>query len=445
MPPKRRFATYLPTSDWPPTRPPCNSDSKPRKRLSPPPHSPSTGKPLQNKGLDDHTILTLNGRITLSRRRYGNPQEGSCFPLDCWLDKAEDTVSLGLREMACRLNQASRNFDKAAENLGRAAQIHLSGELLRQVVESEGKAIGAAAKAGRLGVDWDSGDCPALDKDGQQTAQTRVYLGSDGVMVPEVTDKEKQTRRKKLKAKRQKSGKKCKPLPRVKKGSDLPYKEFKIVTLYDDTCAHRLVSVTRGDCEKAGELMRRDAGRVGLDKADDKVGVVDGSDWIKNQVKRQSIPLDDLGLDFYHLADNVHKARRAVFGEEDAKDEKAPGNAWAAKVLHTAKHEGYQKLCEQLQQWKQDVPEGSKRKAAEQLINYVQERQEMIKYPAFMEKGRQIGSGPTESMCKATTQRIKGMGRRWDGDNAEALMAIEALDQSGCWQAYWDSLLSLAV
>jgi hypothetical protein len=423
------------------TKPPCNSDSKPRKRLFPPPHHPTTAKPLHNKGPEDHTVLTVNGRITLTRRRYAAKGVGCCFPLDSWLDKAEDTVSLGLREMACRLNQASRNFDKAAQNLARAAQLHLSGELLRQVVEAEGKAIQAAAKAGRLPVDWDQSDCPALDKDGQQTDQTRVYLGSDGVMAPLVTDAEKQARRKKVKSKRQKRGKKCKPLLRARKGSDLPYKEFKIVTLYDDPCEHRLVSVTRGDCEQAGRLMRRDAGRVGLDEADDKVGVVDGSEWIKNQVKRQSLPLDDLGLDFYHLGENVHKARRAVYGEEDAKDKKAPGNVWAGQLLHTAKHEGYQELSEQLQQWKKGLCGAAKQKAAEQLINYVQERKDMIKYPEFLEKGRQIGSGPTESMCKATTQRIKGVGMRWDGDNAEALMALEALDQSGAWQDYWDSLL----
>jgi hypothetical protein len=361
------------------------------------------------------------------------------------LDKAEDTVSLGLREMACRLNQASRNFDKSAENMARAAQVQLSGELLRQVVESEGRAIQAAAKAGRLPVDWDQSDCPSLDSNGQETDKTRIYLGSDGVMVPVVTDAEKQTRRQKVKAKRQKRGKKCKPLARAKKGADQSYKEFKIVTLYDDTCAHRLVSVTQGDCEQAGRLMRRDAGRVGLDKADDKVGVVDGSEWIRNQTKRQSLPLDDLGLDFYHLGENVHKARRAVFGEEDPKDEKAPGNAWAGKALHTAKHEGYQALSEQLQGWKKDLRGAAKRKAADQLINYVQERQEMILYPKFLELGRQIGSGPTESMCKATTLRIKGVGMRWDTVNAESLMAIEALDQSGCWQAYWDSLLAQAV
>jgi hypothetical protein len=368
---------------------------------------------------------------------------GSCHPLDSWLDKAEDTVSLGLREMACRLNGASRSFDKAAENLARTAQVQMSGELLRQVVESEGRAIQAAAEAGRLPVTWDHSDCPALDKDGQETDKTRVYLGSDGVMVPMVTDAEKQARRQKVKAKRRQRGKKCQPLPRARKGADLPYKEFKIVTLYDDTCEHRLVSVTRGDCTKAGELMRRDAGRVGLDQADDKVALIDGAEWIRNQLKQRSLPLDAIGLDFYHFADNVHKARRAVYGEEDPSDEKAPGHAWAAGVLHLAKHASYVELEEAVWDWAYSW-RGAKRKAAVALLDYLSERDDMIRYQEFREVGRQIGSGPTESMCKATRQRVKGRGMRWDGDNAEALMAIEALEQSGGWQAYWDSFLAQA-
>src|SRR5262249_52727043 len=200
-------------SGRPPPRPPCSSASKPRRRLPPPPPHPTPGKALQNKGPEDRTVNTVNGRVTLTRRRYAAPDVGSCHPLDRWLDQAEDTVSLGLREMACRINQASRSFDKAAENLARAAQVRLSGELLRQGAAPQGGAIQAAARAGRLPVGWDAGDCPALDQGGQETDRTRVYLGSDGVMVPTVTDAEKRARRHKVKAKRRRRGKKCKPLP----------------------------------------------------------------------------------------------------------------------------------------------------------------------------------------------------------------------------------------
>jgi hypothetical protein len=369
---------------------------------------------------------------------------GSLTPLDPWLDRAEATISLGVRELACRLNLASHNFDKAADNLARAAQLHLSGELLRQVVEAEGRDLQKAARAGQLPLDWDARDCAAHDADGQPTGPTRVYLGSDGVQVPLVTAAAKRARRSKVKAKRRRRGRPCRPLPRAKAGADQAYKEFKIVTFYDDTQAHRLVSVTRGDHEVAGRLMRRDAGRVGLDRADDKVAVVDGADWIKNQIQRQSLPVDAIGLDFYHLADYVHKTRRAVYGEEDPKDKTAPGNAWAAATLHTAKHDGYAGLRDGLVCWKGRLRGRKQRRAAEALLGYVTDRRPMILYPEFLAVGRQIGSGPTESMCKATTQRIKGVGMRWDADNAEAIMALEALDQSGAWQDYWDGCLQQA-
>src|SRR5207248_2926807 len=141
-------------------------------------------------------------------------------------------------------------------------------------------------------------------------------LGADGVKVPLVTDAEKQSRRAKVKQKRRRRGRKCRPLSKAKAGADQRSKEFKLVTYYDQAQEHRHVVVTRGDHQEAGALMRRDACRIRLDLADDKVALVDGAPWIVNQIAGQSLPLDDVGLDFYHLADNVHKARRVVYGED---------------------------------------------------------------------------------------------------------------------------------
>jgi hypothetical protein len=396
---------------------------------------------LQNKGLEECTVLTVNGRLTLRRRRYAAADVGSCHPLDDWLDVAHAAVSLGARELACRLNQSSRSFAKAAENLARAAQVCLSDELLRALVEGEGKAVLAAARAGTLSLSWTAADCRVRDAHGQPTGQTRVYLGSDGVKVPLVTDAEKQARRTKAKQKRRRRGRKCRPLSRPKRGADQRYKEFKIITYYDQDQEHRHVTLTRGDCQAAGEIMRRDGGRIGLSQADDKVALVDGAPWIVNQIRGQSLPLDAVGLDFYHLADNVHKARRAVYGDDPGgATTDTPGHRWAAAVLHTAKHDGYEALRDQLVAWKGTL-RGRRRQAAEQLLGYVTDRREMLRYPEFLAQGRHIGSGPTESMCRATTERLKGVGMRWDADNAEALMALEALDQSGEWPSYWSRRL----
>jgi hypothetical protein len=409
-----------------------------RKPLFPPPKDASTGKKKRHKGRQEYSVLTVNGRTRLSRIRWHSPVEGSTTPLDAWVDVAEATVSLGVREMACRLNGDSKNFDKTAANLQRTAQVSASGEMLRLLIESEGRQVLQAQRAGTLAVGWTASDCQT------DSGLTRVYMGSDGVMVPLVADTEKKKRRQKVKQKRRQRGRKCRPLPPAKPGADQKYKEFKIVAYYDETQEHRLVEGTRGDCQVAGRLMRRQASRIRLDLAHEKVGNVDGSSWIRNQVERQGLPLDKLGLDFYHLAENVHKARRIVYGEESdqvKEEKKGPGHQWAGEVLHTFKHEGYQAGWEKLLTWRTSLRGRAKRRAADTLLNYVSERHDMILYPEFEAKGWQIGSGPTEATCKTLTARLKGSGMRWESNNGEALMALEALSQSGQWKLYWQTRL----
>ncbi len=376
-------------------------------------------------------MLTVNGRVRLWRRRWHSPGEGTTTPLDCWVDNVEATISLGVREMACRLNGDGKSFDKAAANLARTAQVEISGEALRQLVEAEGKHVVQAQKAGQLPIDWSVADCKL------ESGTTPIYFGSDGVMVPHITDAEKQVRREKVKAKRRRRGRKARPLPLRKTGADQKYKEFKIIAFYDEEQDHRAVSGTRGDCDVAGRLMRREAGRIHLDQADEKVGNVDGSPWIRNQVEQQSLPLDALGLDFFHLAENVHKARRDIYG-----DDYETGNLWAGDMLHTFKHEGYAAAWNKLLPWRLALRRSGKERA-DQLLNYVSERRDMICYPAFQAKGWQIGSGPTEATCKTLTARLKGSGMRWDGDNAEAIMGLEAIEQSGQWEEYWRSELQI--
>jgi hypothetical protein len=371
--------------------------------------------------------------VRLWRRRWHSPGEGTSTPLDAWIDTVEATISLGVREMACRLNGDGKNFDKAAANLNRTAQVKVSGETLRVLVEAEGKRVSQAQRSGQLAVAWSAADCRVDPK--VAASPTRLYLGSDGVMVPLVTEAEKVARRQKIREGRRRRGKKARPLPARKGGADQHYKEFKVVAFYDETQDHRLVSGTRGDCEAAGRLMRREATRIRFDLAAEKVGNVDGSPWIRNQIQRQSLPVDELGLDFYHLSENVHKARREVYGEEGE-----AGQQWAGDVLHRFKHDGYEATWQKLLEWRMGLRRG-RRKVADRLVNYVSERREMIKYPEFRAKGWQIGSGPTEATCKTLTARLKGSGMRWDADNAEALMGLEALTQSGQWDLYWRSQL----
>jgi hypothetical protein len=371
-------------------------------------------------------VLTVNGRVRLCRIRWHSPTEGSQTPVDRVLDEAERAISEGVREMACRLNRGATSFQQTAENLARAAHLTVGKETLRQLIEGEGKAVLKAQRRGELAPDWQATDCLT------ESGKTRVYLGSDGVLLPLITDAEKQKRRTKVKQKRMKRGRKCRPLPPRKAGADQSYKEFKLGVLYDEEQKRRFVGATSGDHAVAGRMLQRMATQVGLSKAEEKIGLADGSPWIRNEIELHGL-VTDLGLDYYHLRENVQKARQVAFGET------AEGQTWRDTVMGLFYERGYEAAWEYLVAWRSKL-RGSKRQAADRLLGYVAERREMIRYPLFRSRGWQIGSGPTEAQCKAATQRLKGRGRRWDKANAEALMALDCLDNSHAWHLYWKTL-----
>lgn len=330
--------------------------------------------------------------------------------------------------MACRLNRDSSSFQKAADDLQRTAQLTVSGEQLRQLVQSEGRRILAAQDCGALPPAFRAEDCrvPAENR-------TRMYVGVDGVMVPTITEAEKLARRRKVLEKRRRRGRKCKPLPPRKQGTNHPWKEFKTITFYNQDQSRRHVLLSRHRRTQIGRIVRREAQRVGLARADDKIANVDGAVWIRRMLEdlQHVLHLDAVGLDFYHLSENVHKDRRIVFGEDQA------GKAWADDMMHTFKHEGYQAAWEKLCAWRQSLRSPRRRTAANRLIHYAVDRREMIRYPEFLRRNWDIGSGPTESRCKVATSRLKRSSGRWDPANAEATAALTALDHSGQWQHHW--------
>jgi hypothetical protein len=371
--------------------------------------------------------LTVNGRVRLCRVRWHSAAEGSQTPVDRLLDEAERAISEGVREMACRLNRGATSFQQTAENLARAAHLMVSKETLRKLIEEEGRAVLKAQQRGELSPDWEAQDCQA------ENGKSRVYLGSDGVMVPLVTDAEKQKRRAKIKDQRKKRGRKCQPLPPRKEGADQAYKEFKLGVLYDEEQKRRFVNATSGDHAVAGRMLQRMATQIGLSQADEKIGIADGSPWIRNEIELYGL-VDHLGLDYYHLKENVQKARLTVYGHDSA-----AGQAWRNEIMGLFHEHGYEAAWDRLVAWRSTL-RGGKREAADRLLGYVAERRETIRYPEFRRRGWQIGSGPTEAQCKATTQRLKGRGRRWDKANAEALMALDCLDCSHAWHLHWTNL-----
>lgn len=376
------------------------------------------------------------------------------MPVDDLVDDAGRLITLGVVEVATRLAIDSASFDRAdfgelsrtAANLLRAAGLSISAETLRTITENEGKLVVAAQRCEQLELDFTTLNEPfkasecVTESTPDGTPVTRVYLGTDGVMdfgelsraVPMTTDAEKHKRREKAVQKRRRLPRRKdahRPaLPRRKRGSDQSFKEFKIVHAYDQPRKHRYVRATRHDHRHAGKLIRMACSDVRLRAADERVGLSDGASWIARQIDANA-PCVQHRLDFYHLSQHVHQTRRVLFGEEG-------GHEWIEDLLHTVKHEGYDPFWEKLVQTRTQSRSRTKRKSLDELMHYVSARREMIDYPDALARGQDIGSGPTESMCKALTQRLKRRGMRWDSDNAEAIMALETLEQTDRWAAW---------
>lgn len=392
--------------------------------------------------------MTVNGEITLLRRWWSSPVSGSFAPVDDLIDIEHQTVTVGVREMAARLNNGHRSFEAVVTNLQRTAQVTLGTEQVRLLVEAEGRRVLQKQKDGSLSPAFQASDClipknavalpdaPPRTLAGAlgQKPVTRIYVGADGVMVPVITEAEKVLRRTKIREKRQKSGKKCQPLRPRKRGWTGSYREFKVVEFHDETgkFTHQMLSA---DTRKGiGIHIRREAMRLNVPEADERISNVDGATWIRKQLDASAanLKLDGLGLDYWHFAENIQRCRREVFGPDSA-----DGKTWAHALEECFKNEGFEPGWQKLLAWRATLTSPKKRKAADRLINYISERREMISYPEFRKLGWQIGSGPTEARCKTTTYRLKAPGCRWDIRNAEAVAALTTLLDSGQWDKYW--------
>jgi hypothetical protein len=355
---------------------------------------------------------------------YWSSKTGPVIPVDQWLGIAHHRFSPGVREICCR-EALHCSFEVTSENVQRTAQVSISGRTIRMLVENEGRAVVAAQGSGSVGPGFTAADC---------TVETMV-TGADGVMVPMVTEQQKRKRRQTESAKRGREGR-CSTAGRgrPKRGSDGPYKEFKVLSFYDPDKAHCHVVGTAGDHEVAGRLMRREAGRLRLGQAKVKYAVTDGAEWIANQYRRQLPMLDAHILDYYHLREHVVETSHVLYGEGTKKAEN-----WREDVMGWVWEQGSLVMLHRLGPYLRRHRSGPKREALESLRHYVAKRVGMTDYPAFRELGYDCGSGPTESLCGTLTDRLKGSGMRWDKDNAESLMALAGLYHSGLWRSYWES------
>jgi hypothetical protein len=367
------------------------------------------------------THLTSNGPVVIRRTVYGSKADGWVVPLDRWLGIEQHSVSVGVREMCC-LEALDSSFANVARSMKRLAQLALSEERIRRLVEAEGKTVQKVRKTAVLGASFTAADC----------ADAVMVTGADGVFVPVVPETQKAKRRATEAAKRDAQGRRStRRRGRPKRGADVEYKEAKVLAFYSQDKSKTHVTATLGDSNELGKMMRREGGKVQLDKARFSYSVADGAKWIERQYRLNLPMLHEHVLDWYHFKEHVVETSQAVYGEGSPK-----AQAWQTKLLDAAWEQGSLVMLHRLGPYVRRHT-GENRQSLESLRGYVEPRISKTDYPRFREHGYDCGSGPTESQCGTLTDRVKGAGMRWDADNVEGMLALTALDHSRLWQDYW--------
>lgn len=353
------------------------------------------------------------------------------YPVDAVVGVADGRSSAGAVELCCTMGIA-QGFQPAAADLLRATGLRVSPERLRQIVEAEGEKVARARRGGTLMPSWSAQDAKVGG-----SRRTRLYAGADGVMVRTVTQEEKDKRRREHAIRRQQRGRKgldnAKPLPPARPGSDQSFKEFKIGLFYDESRTHVHAFATHEDHTVLGQLLAQHATAVGWSHADERVSLTDGAPWIRNEILLHLQPITAMLLDFYHLSEHVWSTARTCLGDGKAAE------TWAKNQLHELKHVGPTSVLAAIDNLRKTLRSPAKLESLRLLRHYLVERWEMLEYRDALARGWDIGSGPTEAMCKNLTLRLKRPGMKWDADHAAALMNLVALKESGQWAGYWQN------
>ena len=179
------------------------------------------------------------------------------------------------------------------------------------------------------------------------------------------------------------------------------------------------------DSETFTELILGELERRGFFNADLVAAIQDGAEWIQSLL--EALRADILRiLDFYHAGQYLSDIAQLL----NQAGTQLPVKWWEEQ-LHELKHQGPEKVLEEVLQLLQDHPHVED---LDKKVNYLQKRQEMMQYPQFQQNAWPIGSGSVESANVGVVQaRLKGVGMHWERKNVNPMLALRLGECNDRW------------
>jgi hypothetical protein len=363
-------------------------------------------------------ILTMLGPVVYDRAYYFCPNcHHGQSPRDQELDVVGTECSPGVRRMAAAVGSET-SFDHGREQLHLLAGL----EVTTKAVERHAEAIGAdmvvreQAKRDRV-VQLQFPDILG-------EAVPVLYIEMDGTQLPMV--------RAELEGR-----------PGRTPGQPARTREVKLGCVFTQTTMDQEGRPVRdpasttytGAIETADLFGRRlyvEAFERGWDRAEKKVVLGDGAEWIWNIADQHFAGAIQI-VDIWHAREHLWDVAAKLF-PSDEKDRKR----WAKKLIQKLNRGGVENIIRELRSF--PTRKAELREELRIQADYFDRNRDRMQYPKFRKGGLFIGSGVIEAGCRTVIgSRLKQSGMFWTVRGANAIIALRCNRLSHKFEDYWAS------
>jgi hypothetical protein len=376
------------------------------------------GHQARYRQLRSRRLLTVLGEVDLLRPWYFCVHcHNGQFPVDRLLDVENRDCSPGVRRMQAVVGQEVA-FDHGREQMKVLAGLEVTTKSVERTAEAIGADIAAAEQRQiRQAVQL---DLPVIVGD----PIPFLYVQMDGTGVPVV--------------KTETEGRKGK-----NDGQPAHTREVKLGCVFTQTrwdeegYAIRDPDSTTytGAIEPAEEFGKRiylEAWNRGWNRAEKKVVIGDGAEWIRN-LADQHFPGAVQIVDLYHAREHLWELARKLF-PNDPSGQQAWMKVHQKRLLDKGKIEKLVLALRSLESTNADVLEKIRIEA-----NYFECNAERMRYPKFRRQHLFIGSGVIEAGCRTVIgSRLKQSGMFWTVRGANAIIALRCCHLNGRFEDYWE-------
>jgi hypothetical protein len=378
----------------------------------------SCGRQAGYQELRSKPVLTAVGEVTVSRPYYlcAHCHTGQ-FPADVELDIHHTEFSPGVRRMLATVGREAP-FDHGRQQMKLLAGLEVTTKAVERTAEAIGADIAARQqkeieRAVQLDLPMIVGEPVPI-----------LYVLMDGTGVP-VVKKETEGRVGKIDGERAHTRE-------VKLGcvfTQTTWDEEGYPIRDPDSTTYVAAIETS---EEFGKRLYLEAWKRGWSRAQKRVVMGDGSEWIWNQAHLHFPDATEI-VDLYHASEHLWDLVRKLHPNDEASQ-----NRWV--ILHQDRLEAGK--IEELVSRIRSV-ETSNAEVAEKIrmeAEYFEKNAERMRYPQFRRQHLFVGTGVVEAGCKTVIgARCKQSGMFWTVRGANAILALRCCQFNGRFEDYWEA------